>query len=105
MRTASLLLCSLLATAALGACSDAPSKSDCEKLLDHLIDLEMKSGGSGEVTADMKKDLDKQRTAIREFAAGQKFLETCTEKTPKKVVECGLAAKTSDDVAKCDDSK
>jgi hypothetical protein len=102
MRSASLLLCSVLA---LGACGNAPSKSDCEKLLDHLIDIEMKAGGTGEVSEDMKKDLEKQRAAVREFAAGQKFIETCTEKTPKKVVECGLSAKTADDVAKCDDGK
>jgi len=102
MRFASLLLGSLLA---LGACSDAPSKADCDKLLDHLIDLEMKAGGTGEVTDDMKKDLEKQRAQVHDFAAGQKFLDTCREKTPKKVVQCGLAAKTIDDVAKCDEAK
>lgn len=99
-----LLLASLLLAAA--ACSDAPSKSDCEKLLDHLIDLEIKAGGGdGELSTEAKAELEKQKKGVAEFAAGQKFLETCREKMTKASVECGLAAKTAEDVAKCDESK
>lgn len=99
-----LLLASFLLAAA--ACSDAPSKSDCEKLLDHLIEIEIKAGGGdGELSAEAKADLEKQKKGVIEFASGQKFLETCTEKMTKKSVECGLAAKTSEDVAKCDETK
>jgi hypothetical protein len=84
-------------------CSDAPSKADCEKLLDHLIELQAKAGGSGELTAEAKDSLEKQKKQVVEFATGQKFIETCTEKTPKKVVECGLAAKDLEAVAACDE--
>jgi hypothetical protein len=92
--------------AAAPACSDAPSKADCEKLLDHLIELQARAGGgSGEMSAEAKDALDKQKKQVIEFAAGQKFIETCTQKTPKKVVECGLGAKDLDAVAACDDGK
>jgi hypothetical protein len=99
------LLCALgalLMTGLLG-CSDAPSKADCEKLLDHLIEVEIKQGGGdAEMSADMKDDLDKQKKAVVEYASGQKFIETCTQKTPKSVVECGLAAKDACDLQACD---
>ena len=96
-----LFLSAVLASA--GACGNAPSKADCEKLLDHLIDLEVKEGGGGgEMSDEMKGDLDKQRTQVKDFATGQKFIETCTAKTPKNVVECGLSAKDTCELQACD---
>jgi hypothetical protein len=100
------LLPALLLAGALAACGNAPSKDECQKLLDHLIDLEVKSSGGGsDLTPEMKADLDKQRQAVTDYATGQKFIETCTQKTPKKVIECALDAKSEDDVAKCDEGK
>lgn len=90
---------SVLVTA---ACKETPSKTQCEELLAHLIDIETASGGTDKVPEEMKADLEKQKKAIREYAVGQKFIETCTQKTPKKVVACGLAAKNADELAKCD---
>ena len=99
-------LLALCFAAALGACGNAPSKDECTKLLDHLIDLEIKAGGGdGELTPEMKADLEKQRQSVTDYATGQKFIETCTQKTPKSVVTCALDAKTQEDVAKCDDGK
>lgn len=99
-------LAAFFLASALAGCSDAPSKSDCEKLLEHLIEIEIKAGGGdGELSAEMKDDLEKQKKQVVEFATGQKFIETCTEKTPKKVVQCALAAPTPAEVAKCDDGK
>jgi hypothetical protein len=96
-----LLLSGSLALA--GACGNAPSKTDCEKLLDHLIDLEIKQGGGdADMSDEMKADLDKHKAKVVEFAAGQKFIETCTQKTPKKVVDCGLEAKDTCDLQACD---
>jgi hypothetical protein len=91
---------------ATGACSQAPSTEQCSKLLEHVIDLEI-AGGSGatKLTDDMKKDLEIQRKKVVDYATQQKvFMETCTKKTPRRVVECGLKAKNDDDLAKCDDS-
>lgn len=103
MRTPSLLRLAAGIALALAACSKTPSKAQCEQLLTHLIDLEASAGGAGKVTDPaLKAELDKQKAAIREYAIGQKFMDTCTHKTPKKVVECGIAAQTADDVAKCD---
>lgn len=88
------------------ACGSAPSKADCEKLLDHLIELQAKAGGAGgELSAEAKDALEKQKKQVVEFAAGQKFIETCTQKTPKDVVDCGLGAKDLAAVAACDDGK
>jgi hypothetical protein len=97
------ILVALVLSAGLAACGNAPSKADCEKLLDHLIELEVKQGGGdGDLPPEMAGDLDKQRAAVRDFANGQKFVETCAKKTPKKVVECGLAAKDTCDLQACD---
>jgi len=106
MRLLPALLLASAAVFGLGACGNAPSKDDCQKLLDHLIDLEVKaSGGGSDLTPEMKSDLDKQRAAVIDYAQGQKFIETCTQKTPKKVIDCALDAKSEDDVAKCDEGK
>ncbi len=87
---------------ALVGCNKTASKAQCEQLLTHLIDLEAGAGGAGKPADNLKAEYDKQRAAIKDYAVGQKFIDTCTHKTPKKVVECGLAAKNADEVAKCD---
>ncbi|HVV82055.1 MAG TPA: hypothetical protein VHE35_03205, partial [Kofleriaceae bacterium] len=102
MRTPSLIRLVAGTALAFAACSKTPSKSQCDQLLTHLIDIEAGDSGAGKVPDEMKAEVDKQKKAIREYAIGQKFMDTCTHKTPRKVVECGIAAKTSDDVAKCD---
>ncbi len=86
---------SLLATA---ACSETPSKGQCEQLLSRIIDLEATATG----VKGTKDEVEKQKASIREYAIGQKFIESCTRETPKKVVACGLNAKTMDDLAACD---
>ena len=104
MKTPALLrivLGSLLATA---ACKDAPSKSECEQLLAHLVALESAATGDKPSAAD-KAASEKQQAAVRDYATGLKFIDTCTRGTPKSVVKCGLAAKTMDEVAKCDQAQ
>jgi tetratricopeptide (TPR) repeat protein len=103
MRTPSLIRLVAGTALALAACSKTPSKAQCEELLTHLIDLEAAAGGAGgKVPDELKAEVEKQKKAIREYAINQKFMDTCTHKTPKKVVECGIAAKTYEDVAACD---
>jgi hypothetical protein len=96
------LVAGLALAFALAACNKTPSKAQCEQLLTHLIELEAGAGGVGKVPDNLKAELEKQKVAIRDYAIGQKFMDTCTHKTPKKVVECGIAAKNADEVAKCD---
>lgn len=81
------------------ACGDAPSKADCEKLLDHVIDLETQAAGA--TTPEMKADLDKQKKAVADSMRTE-FMETCLDKLPRSQVSCGLKAKTLDDLAGCD---
>jgi hypothetical protein len=92
-------------------CGDAPSKDDCEKLLEHLVELEVSAGGAKPPTEGdqaaidaARAELAKQKKAIVD-AASAKFIEACADKTPKAVVTCSLAAKSLEDVAKCDQGK
>jgi len=84
-------------------CGNKPSKEKCAQLFEHLIDLEIKAGGGGStaMTPEMKDSLDAQRKAVI-AASGEKYISTCTSKTPKRVVECQIAAGNLDDVAKCE---
>lgn len=112
MRTPALLRFAFGSVLALTACKKTPSKDDCEKLLAHLVDLQASAGGAAKAPAalgaagkDMKAEVDAQKKAIRDYAVDQKFMETCTQSTPKKVVECGLAAKDEKQLADCDAQK
>jgi len=106
-RRAALALLALTASAGLSAgCGDAPSRNDCQKLLEHLIDLEIASGGGKPEaeTEEAKAQRVKFRKQIAD-GASEKFFEACVHKTPKAVVDCSIAAKTLEDAAKCDHAK
>ena len=99
----------LLASIAFGllvaaGCSSAPSQEQCESLMDHLIDLELAKGGGKNATPEMKADLDKQKKAVAEYTR-DKFMEACTKKTAKAVVDCGAKAMTEKDLTACDESE
>jgi hypothetical protein len=94
----------LLAALALSAgCGDKPTQADCEKLLDHVIEIEMSASGSDTLTPDMKADIDKQKRQLRDYLKKQ-FLEQCLDKTPGAVVKCGLKARDHQQLAACDKS-
>jgi len=92
------------------ACKNGPSQDQCNQLLDHLVDLEFKSGGAGALAAmtpTQKSDLAKSKAALRDAKASD-FLETCTKKMTRSRVECALAANQlegENGAGKCDDSK
>lgn len=96
---------SVLAAVALAnaGCGNKPSKEQCSQLFEHLLDLEIKAGGGGSsaMTDEMKESLATQRKAVVD-ASGEKYISTCTSKTPKRVVECQIAAPNLDEVAKCE---
>ena len=85
-------------------CSNGPSKNDCKKLLDHLVDLEFKKAGAAASSDAMKAEIAKQKTAVTE-AKSKEFLETCKKKMAKSRVECALAANDPEAMAKCDEAK
>ena len=96
-----------LALVIAAGCSNGPSKNDCKKLLDHLVDLEFKKAGAAASSDAMKAEIAKQKTAVTEAKATE-FIETCTKKMAKARVKCALAATELDgenSVAKCDEAK
>ena len=91
----------LSAVFALSACGDKPSTSDCEKLLDHLITIEVSAAGTDQLTPEMEADLVKQKKVLREHLKKQ-FMDQCKKKTPGTYVRCGLKARNLDELAKCE---
>lgn len=90
----------ILAALATAACGKGPSKDQCEKALDHLVDLELKKAGTTQ-SAAVKADLAKQKAAVVE-AKRAEFMTECIDKTAKDRVECVLGKQSIDDVALCD---
>jgi hypothetical protein len=86
------------------ACSNAPSKGDCEKLRDKLIDLEFAAMGAKAQSGEERDQLAKQKQETSEGVAAQ-FAEACTKKTPKAVIDCALAATSLEQVKQCDEAK
>ncbi len=89
------LACLLLA---LVGCTEGPTDDQCNKLRDHLIDLQAKEAGGTALTPAQVEDAHTHATKVR-------FMPTCTDKTTKKLVECALAATTTDEARACDESK
>ena len=100
-----LLLTSLLLGAGIlvGACSDAPSKKECEKLLDHVIDIYTPARPGEQLTPQVKKDLEEQQKAVAKVV-GKDFVSKCTDTLPKAHVECALKARSEADLGKCEEN-
>lgn len=84
-----------------GACGDTPSKADCQKLLDHVVALELKAGGGAAVNKEVAAELDDQKKRVMEYV-GKDFMDTCIEDLPKSQLECGLKAKSMSQLFECD---
>lgn len=94
-------LTALLAASLLLGCSNAPSKSDCKKLLDHVVDLELKAGGGDAVKKDVATELEDQKKRVMEYVE-KDFMDTCIDDLPKSQLECGLKAKSMTQLFECD---
>src|ERR1700760_2162568 len=89
------------------ACKSGPSKDDCSKLLDHLVDLEFKKAGAAASSDAMRGEIAKSKSQVTSNVADT-FMKTCTEKMSKSRVACALAASDLEgegSVAKCDEAK
>jgi len=85
-----------------GACGDAPSHQECEKLLDHVLEIYTQIPAGEQLTPQVKKDLEEQKKAVAK-AVGKTFLDTCEKTLPRARVLCGLKARTEADLAKCEE--
>jgi len=85
-------------------CGNAPSEDQCNRLLDHLIELEAQKGGGKSVTDQMKADQAKQKKQIVDYVH-EKYMDECRNKIPKAGIECAIAAKDDAARAKCDEAK
>lgn len=94
MLRASLLSALLLLAGA--ACGNAPSKGECEKLLEHLVELEAAAAGGGAMPADQKAELEQQKKKVQ----GEVGLDFCLKEMSVDQVECGLKARSLDELDK-----
>ncbi|MEJ7598781.1 MAG: hypothetical protein WKG01_12810 [Kofleriaceae bacterium] len=85
-------------------CGKGPSRDQCTKLLDHLVDLEFKKAGASATADAQKAELAKQKQAVVTNKT-KDFVAACVDRTAKDRVECALQATDLDGVAKCDDTK
>ena len=94
------LLVGLAASAS--ACSnDAPSAGQCDKLLDHLVSLEIgAAGGDKGLTPEMQADVNKQKAAVVQ-GKGPEFQKKCKKEMPGATVRCMLTATTIAEAGKC----
>ena len=86
------LLILALALTAFG-CSDKPTQSECEKLLDHTVRLQITEAGGEATDARVEK---------LKAAANQEFVEHCLDKIPRGRLECALKATSKKAIAACD---
>jgi hypothetical protein len=91
------LLSAVLLTGA--ACGKTPSKGECEKLLEHLVELEAAAAGAGAMSD--KGELDQQKKKVKDSIG----LDFCLKDMSVDQVECGLKARSLEELDKtCDQS-
>ena len=73
----------------------AASVEQCDRLLDHMIDLEFRKFGGPPDPASKQAVIDSKR---------DEFHAACVDQTPAHSVECALAARDLDGIAKCDEA-
>ena len=79
-----------------GACSEVPSDGQCEKFLDHVIELEVNAGSaSPDEKIAHKKALKKKKVE-------EKFITQCEAKIKSSQLDCAMKVTTLKDLEKCD---
>ena len=91
-----MLRASLLSLLLLAACGKSPSKGDCEKLIEHLVELEAAAAGGGAMPADQKGELDQQKKKVQSSVG----LDFCLKDMSVDQVECGLKARSLEELDK-----
>lgn len=90
----------MLGVCAVG-CSDTPSTEQCEKLLGHVVELQLLEAGQGKDLPPAMKDAVKgQKSEVAAYVR-ESFMVQCM-KLPATFAECALVAKTTAEYADCD---
>ena len=85
-------------------CKNAASSDQCAKALTNILDIEFATAGAKADTPELKAEIAKQKKTATD-AKTTEFMDACHNKTPKKIVECTIAAKTAEQLAACDETK
>jgi hypothetical protein len=81
-------------------CSDTPSTEQCEKLLGHVVELQLVEAGQGkELPPAMKEAVKGQKNEVTAYVRDS-FMVQCM-KLPATFADCALAAKTTAEYADC----
>lgn len=91
---ATLALAALALTAS-SACSPAPADGDCERLLLHLVELEVNSG----LAAEKERAQHKLSLAL---GSRKTFVKRCNTELKSDQVTCALKARTPAEIEACD---
>ncbi|GAB4563515.1 MAG: hypothetical protein Tsb0020_12760 [Haliangiales bacterium] len=85
----------------LPGCNQGASAEQCEKLLTHVVDLQVKDAGeSKEMRPELQKTLATQRQKLADLVR-QDFIKHCVEELPAGFVTCGLESNTTAEYADC----
>ncbi len=84
-------------SASLAACGGKLSKDQCQKIVDHAVDLAVKQMG-GNAPADAAKQV---KDAIQ--AQMTDMLDKCQKEGKQAEYDCAMKASTMDEMMKCDD--
>jgi hypothetical protein len=98
------LVCALALIVGAASCKDAASAEECKQAFTGIVDMQFADAGAKAESPELKAALAKQKQATID-ATGPAFISTCEDKTPRSVVTCMLAAKSTDDLKACDSGK
>jgi hypothetical protein len=87
----------------LSGCSNGPSTEQCEALLSHIVEIEVKSAADDAPRGARADELEQQKAEIKEYL-GTEFVETCQQTYSRERIECALAAGSYEELVACDES-
>jgi hypothetical protein len=89
--------CLICGSVSISACGKPPSHDECSQLLDHYVDLLVKSDRPGTSSAE----LHKLELLARQKSAQDPAFEACNERVSRRAYECAMSALTADKLEQC----
>ncbi len=87
----------VLAVLVIGGCGKAPTRDECDALLDHYVELLVNSDRPGTTAAD----LHKLKLQARDKAKVDPEFASCSERVSRRALECALSAPNADVLEQC----